>query len=111
MLAKKDFPSRVRCGRDTIGLRMPANNVALRLIEAFGAPIAATSANISGLPDPVNAEEVMGYLDGKVHLILDGGATPGSTPSTVLDVSVRPPVVLRRGKLAIEELNRVLSRR
>lgn len=111
MLAKRDFPSRVRCGRDTIGVRMPANTVALRLSEAFGAPIAATSANISGLPDPVNAKEVMGYLGGKVHLILDGGPTPGSVPSTVLDISVRPPVVLRRGKLAIEELNRILGRR
>ena len=109
MLAKKDFPRQVRCGRDTVGVRMPANNIALKLIEAFGAPIAATSANISGFPDPVNAGEVMEYLGGKVHLILDGGPTYGNVPSTVLDISVRPAVILRQGKLAAEELNRVLS--
>ena len=109
MRAKRDFPCRVRCGRDTIGVRMPANIIALKLIEAFGAPIAATSANISGFPDPVNAEEVKEYLGGKVHAILDGGPTPGSVPSTVLDISVYPPVILRQGKLAAEDLKRVLG--
>jgi len=109
MLAKEDFPRRVRCDRDTIGVRMPANLVALRLIEAFGAPVAATSANISGLPDPVNAGEVMKYLGDEMALILDGGATSGSIPSTVLDISVSPPVVLRQGKLSRNELNRVLQ--
>jgi len=109
MLAKEDFPRQVRCGGDTIGVRMPANSVALRLIEAFGAPVAASSANISGFPDPVNAREVMEYLGGKVHLILDGGPTPGNVPSTVLDVSVHPPVILRQGKLSAEDLERVLS--
>jgi L-threonylcarbamoyladenylate synthase len=109
MLAKENFPRQVRCGRDTVGVRMPANTIALRLIEAFGAPVAATSANISGFPDPVNAGEVMEYLGGKVHLILDGGSTPGNVPSTVLDVSVHPPAILRQGKLRAEDLNRVLS--
>ena len=108
MLAKKDSPRQVRCGRDTIGVRMPANAIALKLIEAFGAPIAATSANISGSPDPVNAGEVKEYLSGKVHLIIDGGPTPGNVPSTVLDVSVHPPVILRQGKLTVEDLDRVL---
>jgi L-threonylcarbamoyladenylate synthase len=104
MLAKRDFPRQVRCDRDTIGVRMPSNAVALRLIEAFGGPVAATSANISGHPDHTNAGDVMKYLGGKIHLILDGGPTPGNVPSTVLDVSVYPPVVLRQGKLAIEDL-------
>jgi L-threonylcarbamoyladenylate synthase len=108
MPARGDFPRWVSCGRDTVGVRMPANAVALRMIEAFGAPIASTSANISGLPDPVSAEEVMEYLGGAVELILDGGRTPGSVPSTVLDISVRPPVILRQGKLTAEDLNKVL---
>ncbi len=108
MLAREDFPRQVSCGRDTIGVRMPANAVALKLIEAFGAPIAATSANISGLSDPVNAAEVMEYLGGKVHLILDGGSTPGSVPSTVLDISVHPPIILRKGVLTAEDLGKIL---
>jgi L-threonylcarbamoyladenylate synthase len=109
MLAREDFPRQVRCNRDTIGVRMPANLVALKLIEAFGVPLAATSANISGFSDPVNAREVMEYLGNEVDLILDGGTTPGSIPSTVLDISVHPPVVLREGKLGADELNRVLQ--
>ena len=108
MLARESFPRSVRCGLDTIGVRMPANPVALRLIEAFGAPIAATSANISGLRDPMSAQEVMEYLGHKIDLVLDGGATPGSVPSTVLDMSVSPPVVLREGKLSRDALHRVL---
>ena len=109
MLAREDFPRQVSCGRDTIGVRMPANAVALRLIEAFGAPIAATSANISGLPDPVSAAEVMEYLGGEVALILDGGPTPGSVPSTVLDISVHPPVILREGMLTAADLGKILA--
>jgi len=108
MKAKDEFPRQVRCGKDTIGVRMPANDLALRLIRTFGRPVAATSANISGFPDPLDAQDVRKYLDGKIHLILDGGPTPGSVPSTVLDISTRPPVVLREGKLTIEELNRIL---
>ncbi len=109
MLAKADFPSWVRCGGETIGVRMPANPVALKLIEAFGAPMAATSANISGSPDPVNAEEAMEYLGNEVDLILDGGPTSGGIPSTVLDISVHPPVVLRQGKLSSDALKRVVN--
>ncbi len=109
MPAREDFPRRVRCDRGTIGVRMPANAIALKLIEAFGGPVAATSANVSGLPDPVDVAEVMEYLDGKVHLVIDGGPTPGNVPSTVLDISVHPPIILRRGKLRIEDLKRVLG--
>ncbi|MFC1715612.1 L-threonylcarbamoyladenylate synthase [Candidatus Poribacteria bacterium] len=109
MSAKADFPQRVRCGGKTIGVRMPANPVALRLIEAFGTPIAATSANISSSPDPVSAGEVMKYLGDKVDLILDGGPTSGGIPSTVLDISVHPPVVLRQGKLSSDVLKRVID--
>ena len=109
MPAREDFPRRVRCGGDTIGVRMPANAIALKLIEAFGRPVAATRANVSGLPDPVDAAEVMEYLGGKINLVIDGGSTPGNVPSTVLDISVHPPVVIRQGKLSVEDLRKVLG--
>ncbi len=109
MPVREDFPRQVRCGRDTIGVRMPANAIALKLIEAFGRPVAATSANVSGLPDPVNVEEVMEYLGGKIHLAIDGGPTSGNVPSTVVDISVHPPLILRQGKLSVEDLRRVLG--
>jgi len=107
--AKEDFPSWVTCGLDTVGVRMPSNPIALEMIKAFGKPIAATSANISGLPDPKNAQQVLEYLDGKIDLILDGGSTPDNVPSTVIDISVDPPKILRQGKLTLEELNKVLQ--
>ena len=110
MPARDDFPRQVRCGRETIGVRMPSNPIALRLIEHFGAPVAATSANISGQRDPMTAGEVMQYLGGKISLILDGGPTSDNVPSTVLDISVHPPVIIRQGKLTAEDLGKVILR-
>jgi L-threonylcarbamoyladenylate synthase len=106
--AKEDFPRWVTCGLDIVGVRMPSNPIALEIIKAFGKPIAATSANISGLPDPKDAQQVLEYLDGKIDLILDGGATPDDIPSTVIDISVNPPKILRQGKLTVDELNKAL---
>lgn len=105
---KESFPHWASCGRNTVGVRMPANPVAIKLIKAFGAPVAATSANLSGHPDPMSAGQVAEYLNGKVNLILDGGQTSGGIPSTVLDMSTYPPTVLRRGKLSDEALNKIL---
>ena len=106
--AKEDFPRWVTCGLDIVGVRMPSNPIALEMIKAFGKPIAATSANISGFSDPKNAQQVLEYLDGKVDFILDGGATPDNVPSTVIDVSVNPPKILRQGKLTVDELSKAL---
>jgi len=115
--AMEDFPKWVSSERDyasglprrTVGVRMPANPIALKLIECFGAPVAATSANMSGYPDPRNADEVLKYLDGRFDLLIDGGATPDSVPSTVFDISVNPPVILRKGKISEEELKRAIE--
>ncbi|MBD3182046.1 threonylcarbamoyl-AMP synthase [Candidatus Poribacteria bacterium] len=110
MKAKADFPSRVRCGLDTVGVRMPDNKIALELINACEGPIAASSANISEHPDAKSAHEVLDYMDGKVDLLIDGGDTPGSTPSTVVNISISPPAVLREGGLDIEKLSDILWR-
>jgi L-threonylcarbamoyladenylate synthase len=107
MPARTDFPRWGTCGLDTVGVRMPSNPIALEMIKAFGRPISATSANISGIPDPKNAQQVLEYLDGKIDLILDGGSTPDDVPSTVIDISVNPPKILRQGKLNIDEINEV----
>jgi len=109
MSAKSDFPKWVTCGLDTVGVRMPANALAIEMIKAFGRPISATSANISGMPDPKDAQQVLEYLDGKIDLILDGGPTIDSVPSTVIDISVNPPKILRHGKLSEEELKSILQ--
>lgn len=107
--ARSDFPMRVRCGLENIGIRMPSNPIAMRVIEEFGSPIAASSANISGMPDPKDAEDVIKNLGDKVDLIIDGGQTNDNTPSTVIDISVDPPVILRHGKLSETDINRVLN--
>jgi L-threonylcarbamoyladenylate synthase len=111
MPAKRDFPRWATCRLDTVGVRMPSNMLALEMIKAFGKPISATSANISGMPDPKDAQQVLEYLDGKVDLILDGGATSDNIPSTVLDISINPPKILRQGKISSEEINEIIGKK
>ena len=87
----------------TIGLRVPDHPVALELLRASG-PLAATSANPSGGPDPRTAEEVAVGLGGRVDLILDGGEVPGGRASTVIDCTVYPPNLIREGPLSLEAI-------
>lgn len=87
---------------NTVGVRMPNHPFALALLRAVG-PLATTSANISGQRNPITAQDVLEQLNGRVELILDGGACPGGVPSTVLDCTGAAPVILRPG--AITDLN------
>lgn len=80
----------------TIGIRMPDLAFTLRLLQETG-PLATTSANISGGPNPTTAQDVMNKLGGWVDLILDGGATPGLKASTVIDATTPEFQVLREG--------------
>jgi L-threonylcarbamoyladenylate synthase len=89
-------------GAPSVAVRIPAHDVALQLIAALGVPLAATSANLSGQPEAVTAEEVRDALGERVRLILDGGRCPGGVASTVVDVTVAPPLIRRRGALANE---------
>jgi L-threonylcarbamoyladenylate synthase len=79
------------------------------LIDAVGAPLATTSANLSGAADPATAQQVLAQLNGRIPFILDGGATRGNVPSTVVDVTTDPPTVRRVGVIAVEEIERVLG--
>lgn len=82
----------------TVAVRIPDHPVARALLRAAG-PMAVTSANLSGQPSPVNAEEVMRQLNGRIPLVLDGGVTPGGVPSTLVDCLGAEPVLLREGPL------------
>lgn len=104
-----DVPDVVTAGGPSVAVRVPDHEFALRLIGAAGGVLAATSANLSGRPDPVTAEEVLGYLEGRIDLILDGGPCPGGVPSTVVDLTKRPPVVARVGALAEDQVRAVIS--
>jgi L-threonylcarbamoyladenylate synthase len=96
-------------GLDTVAVRMPSHPVAKRLIELSAVPIAAPSANRFGRPSPTIAKHVWEDLHGRIELILDGGPTPIGVESTVLDLTVDPPMVLRPGGVTLEELRAVLG--
>lgn len=89
-----------------IGFRMPANRIALEFIKAVGAPIAASSANLSGKAAPTSTEEILKDLEGKVDMVLDAGLTDIGLESTVIDLTAEPPKVLREGAIKAEDLKK-----
>lgn len=99
----------VTAGGKTVGVRIPAHPVPIALIEGLAAPIVGTSANLTGQPSPLTADEVYAQLGDKVDLIIDGGRCPGGRESTVVDVTGETPVVLREGAISIEELKKVCA--
>jgi len=104
----KNVPKETTTGLDTVAIRMPKHNVALALIRLSGKAIAAPSANLSGKPSPTNAQHVYSDLNGRIDAILDAGDTNIGVESTVLDLSVEPPMVLRPGGTSFESISQVL---
>jgi L-threonylcarbamoyladenylate synthase len=93
---------------DTVAIRMPKHKVALELIKLSSCPIAAPSANLAGKPSPTTAQHVYEDLNGRIDAIIDGGATDIGVESTVVDLSVDPPMLLRPGGTPFEALKNVL---
>lgn len=99
------------CGRTgTVALRMPSHPVALALIDEAG-PLAATSANLSGRPSPLSADDVKADLDGRIRAVLNAGRTGSGLESTVLNLCQGSYQVLRRGGIAVEEIEEILGKR
>jgi L-threonylcarbamoyladenylate synthase len=94
----------VSAGLDTVALRMPSHPVALALLRSANVPIAAPSANLFSRPSPTTAPHVLDDLKDRVDIILDGGRVHIGVESTVLDLTVSPPTVLRAGGTTVEEL-------
>jgi L-threonylcarbamoyladenylate synthase len=105
-----DVPDDVTGGLDTVAVRMPRNKIALALIRALGHPIAAPSANLSGRPSGTTAGHVLQDFAGKIDVILDGGPVAVGVESTVLDLSRKPPAILRPGAVTQEDLEPLLGR-
>jgi L-threonylcarbamoyladenylate synthase len=103
------IPNEVSAGLPTVGVRMPSHPVALALIQAAGVPVAAPSANRSGRPSPTSAEHVLEDLNGRIPWVIDGGETGVGLESTVLDLTVDPPVMLRPGGITVEQLEPVIG--
>lgn len=104
------IPPIVTAGLDTVAVRMPAHPIALTLIEKAKVPVAAPSANLSGKPSPTRGADVLKDLGGRVDLIIDGGLCLVGLESTVLDLTVDPPMILRPGGISKEELELVLGK-
>ena len=97
-------PAEVTAGGATVAVRIPDHPLARALIRAAGAPLATTSANISGEASAATAEEAAVQLGGRVAMILDGGRCPGGVPSTVVDVTQPQPRILRPGPISLEQI-------
>jgi len=100
-------PDTITAGGMTIAVRIPAHPVPIALVKGLGTPIVGTSANLSGRPSPLTAEEVYSQLGDKVDLIIDGGRCPGGKESTIVDVTGEKPMILRQGAISREELEKV----
>ena len=110
VLPKSDLvPEIVTGGGSTVALRVPAHPVALQLLIKTGVPIAAPSANRSLSLSPTCAEHVMKSLGGRIELILDGGSCGGGIESTVLNLTVDPPQILRLGLISALEIEAVIG--
>ncbi len=103
----KSVPDIITAGNTTIAVRIPAHPIPIALVEGLGAPIVGTSANLSGQPSPLTADEVYSQLGDRIDLIIDGGRCPGGKESTIIDVTGQTPVVLREGAISMEELKQV----
>ena len=109
-IRKPAVPPEVTAGLPTVAIRMPSHPVAAEMLKTCGLPIAAPSANSSGRPSPTTAAHVLEDLNGKVPLILDGGACDVGLESTVLDLCHDQPTILRPGGVTKEMLESVLGR-
>ncbi len=109
ILPKSDLvPAVTTAGMDSVAVRMPAHPAAREIIRAAGLPLAAPSANLSGLPSPTTAQHCLKDLQGKIPLILDGGPCDVGIESTVVSLEGKP-MLLRPGAITVSMLSKVLG--
>lgn len=106
--AAAGLPEHVRGPGGTIALRIPPLPWLRALVRELGEPLTATSANLSGEKELADPAEVKAVFEGRVDLIVDGGAAPGGRPSTIVDLSGRTPRVLREGAIPTDRIDAVL---
>ena len=112
VLPRNDLvPDIVTAGGDTVGVRCPDHPKTLEFLRLAGVPAAAPSANISDMPSPKSAEDVLAYFDGKIDCVIDGGVCTLGVESTLVLLSTEPGYykIIRQGALAEEDIVRVLG--
>ena len=108
ILNKKDIvPNIVTANQNTVGVRMPKNDIALKLIEYAGVPIAAPSANISGKPSGTDFKDIYNDFKDKVDFMIDGGESNIGIESTIIKVINNIPHILRPGSITAEEIEKI----
>lgn len=99
--ARDDLPILLTGNTGKVAVRIPGKSVALDLVQKLKLPITSTSANPSGEPPAIEISQLVRYFGDKIDLIIDGGKAPGGKPSTIVDVTVQPPKVLREGRIVL----------
>lgn len=109
IMEKSDLiPSVTSGGLNTVAIRMPESEYARAIIKEAGVPLAAPSANLSGSPSPTNAKYVFDDMNGRIPLIIDGGASSIGVESTVITFATEIPTVLRPGGVTVEEIRETI---
>jgi L-threonylcarbamoyladenylate synthase len=103
-----ELPDEVTAGQCTVAVRIPDHSLCWELVKRVGHPLAVTSANLSGYPTPTTAQSVAKQLGERLPLVLDGGPSRTSQASTIVDLSLSPPQLRRRGPLSVTVLREFL---
>ncbi len=107
--ADRALPAALTAGRANVAVRVPAHALARALAQAAGGAITSTSANPSGAPPASTADDVLRTFAGRIAVVVDGGATPGGAPSTIVDVQAQPLRLVRAGVLPWERVLKSLQ--
>lgn len=111
ILRKKDYiPEIMVSGGNTIGVRIPNLDLAIKIIDLAGGVLATTSANISGEPSPKSYEELSETIKSKVNLLIDGGKCKLGEVSTIIDLTKKVPKILRKGAITTEEIEKIIGK-
>jgi L-threonylcarbamoyladenylate synthase len=106
--AAQVLPEELTQGTSTIGIRVPSSPLCLKLLKLSGHPITSTSANLSGAPVLHSIPEIKAVFSSGVDLYLDGGTLPGSTPSTIVDVTAPQPKLVRNGAVPLARIRAIV---
>ncbi len=108
---KENISNIVTANKETVGVRMPQNDIALKLIEYAGVPIATPSANISGKPSGTNMKDIMRDFEKKVEYFIDNGSSKIGQASTIVQIIDETPYILRKGAISELEIKKVIDKK